>query len=162
MSLDDAKRHAMLLTTTPPAPVPWQERLRNLLRYPERGEIQSFLGDTALPAMHQFAKELTSYGLDVDVIDDRAENGAVRLEVTHGEELDFVYQVVNRPHPLPSDAVVGKAIEDLSETERYHRAEVHFTEGSQDYDVMGWTRDQVIADLLEQYEKHLHFLHVLR
>jgi len=28
--------------------------------------------------------------------------------------------------------------------------------------VMGWSREQVLHDLLEQYEKHHHFLHVLR
>ncbi|MFG8629291.1 hypothetical protein ACEPT0_30440, partial [Pseudomonas paraeruginosa] len=28
--------------------------------------------------------------------------------------------------------------------------------------VMGWSREGVIGDILDQYEKHLHFLHVVR
>ncbi len=162
LSLDHAKRQVMQQSTAAPFPMPWQERLRTLLRYPRSGEIQDFLGKTVLPAMDQFAQELRSHGLDANVVDDRATASAVRLEVLHGEELDFVYEVVDRPHPLPSDAIVGQPMSGLSEAQRYHRAEVHFTEGSQDYDVMGWTREQIIADLLAQYEKHLHFLHVLR
>ena len=52
--------------------------------------------------------------------------------------------------------------EEQEEDGGYYRAEVHLYEGSQDYDLMGWSREQVLHDLLEQYEKHLHFLHVLR
>ena len=44
----------------------------------------------------------------------------------------------------------------------FARAEVHLQEGGQDYDVMGWSRDEVIDDILDQYERHMHFLHVVR
>ncbi|WP_432214082.1 hypothetical protein, partial [Pseudomonas aeruginosa] len=27
---------------------------------------------------------------------------------------------------------------------------------------MGWGRDGVIGDILDQYERHMHFLHVVR
>ncbi len=45
---------------------------------------------------------------------------------------------------------------------QYFRAEVHLKEGGQDYDLMGWSRDDVIGDIIDQYEKHLHFLHIVR
>jgi len=35
---------------------------------------------------------------------------------------------------------------------------VFLKEGGKDYDVMGYNRDQLINDVLDQYEKHLHFL----
>jgi choline/glycine/proline betaine transport protein len=43
--------------------------------------------------------------------------------------------------------------------QRIFRAEVHLAEGGQDYDVMGWSQEQIIVDILNQYEDHLHFLH---
>jgi choline/glycine/proline betaine transport protein len=163
LSLDHAKRVALQATNmAPPAPGQWQRRLSNLLSFPDRREVHEFQGSVMLPVMREFAAELAGHGLDAQVLDQRAERDAVRLEVRHGDELDFLYEVVNRPHPLPDGALVGTAIDDLSESERYYRAEVHFTEGSQDYDVMGLSREQLLADLLEQYEKHLHFLHLLR
>ena len=55
---------------------------------------------------------------------------------------------------------LGELAED--EDSKYFRAEVHLREGGQDYDVMGWSHDQILADILDQYEKHLHFLHVVR
>jgi choline/glycine/proline betaine transport protein len=48
------------------------------------------------------------------------------------------------------------------EGRKYFRAEVHLREGGQDYDIMGWSRDAVIGDILDQYERHRHFLHVAR
>src|SRR5699024_11411282 len=42
----------------------------------------------------------------------------------------------------------------------YYRAEVYLNEGGQDYDVMGWTEDEVIGDILDQYERHRLFLHI--
>ena len=32
----------------------------------------------------------------------------------------------------------------------------------QDYDVMGWRRDELIHDVLDQYQRHMHFLSVVR
>ena len=38
----------------------------------------------------------------------------------------------------------------------------HLAEGGQDYDVMGWSQEQIIVDILNQYEDHLYFLHTVR
>ncbi|HLS50762.1 MAG TPA: hypothetical protein VK032_02040, partial [Burkholderiaceae bacterium] len=43
----------------------------------------------------------------------------------------------------------------------YCRAEVHLAEGGQDYDIMGWTQDAVIDDILDQYERHRTYLHLV-
>ncbi len=48
------------------------------------------------------------------------------------------------------------------ERRKYFRAEVHLLEGGQDYDIMSWLREEVIEDILDQYEQHMHFLHVIR
>ena len=38
---------------------------------------------------------------------------------------------------------------------------MHLNEGGQDYDIMGWTKEDIIADILDQYERHRHFLHMV-
>ncbi|EFE7263522.1 glycine/betaine ABC transporter [Escherichia coli] len=52
--------------------------------------------------------------------------------------------------------------EQQAEQHRYYRAEVYLKEGGQNYDVMSWNQEQLINDILDQYEKHLHFLHLVR
>ena len=67
----------------------------------------------------------------------------------------FSYGVYKKQHSQPDFNA-----ENTSDT--YYRAEVHLAEGGQDYDVMGWSKAAVINDIIDQYEKHLHFLHLLR
>ncbi|MFX7883248.1 hypothetical protein ABTK06_19805, partial [Acinetobacter baumannii] len=38
----------------------------------------------------------------------------------------------------------------------------HLFEGSQDYDLVGYSRKQIINDIISQYERHLQFLHLSR
>ena len=45
---------------------------------------------------------------------------------------------------------------------RYYRAEVHLSEGSQNYDLVGYSKEQIINDILDQYERHMQFLHLVR
>jgi choline/glycine/proline betaine transport protein len=39
---------------------------------------------------------------------------------------------------------------------------VYLSEGSQEYDLLGYTKEQIIADILNQYERHMQFLHLKR
>jgi choline/glycine/proline betaine transport protein len=42
------------------------------------------------------------------------------------------------------------------------RFEVHLADGSQGYDVMGYSKEQLIGNILDQYERHLEFLRLHR
>ena len=163
LSVDHAKRQSLLAGPGPsggPGSSDWRQRLENLLRYPEDNEVQTFIRGIVRPALQEFAAELREHGLEARVLGSAAE-GSVSLQVLHGEEIDFQYLVNSREHPLPDSALGGDSAGNDHDG-AYHRAEVHLNEGSQDYDIMGWTREHVLHDVLEQYEKHLHFLHVLR
>jgi choline/glycine/proline betaine transport protein len=50
----------------------------------------------------------------------------------------------------------------MKQDQVFYRAEVHLIEGGQDYDIMGWSQEQVVLDMLNQYETHLQFLHTVR
>ena len=51
---------------------------------------------------------------------------------------------------------------DESEKPTYYRAEVHLSEGGQNYDIMGWSKISVINDVIDQFHKHQHFIHLLK
>ncbi|WP_068825164.1 BCCT family transporter [Pseudomonas sp. BMS12] len=136
----------------------WQRRLRTLVTFPSQAEAQSFLADVAQYAIDAVTEELCKRGLDARR--ENGEDGRVRLVVTHGTATDFLYEVRPRAFNLPSFALLES--QDTSEEQHYYRAEVHLLEGGQDYDLLGWSRDDVIGDIIDQYEKHRHFLHVVR
>ncbi len=162
--MDHAKREILALGAVAPGGSPgashWQARLGVLLKYPGNRDVEGFIDRVVVAAMEEFAQELRKHELNVVVSSDSAVHRAT-LQVMHGDEIDFQYVVDGHEYPLPNEALVGGE-DPTPEQSGYTRAEVHLREGSQNYDIMGWTQEQVIHDLLEQYEKHLHFLHVLR
>ncbi len=162
LSQDVKKRDALMMQSNQSFDVSWQDRLSNLLQYPTVRGVENFQNVVVLPALKSFAAELKQQGLTVEVstVDS---NGEARIEVKHGDEVDFIYSVITGEIVLPDEALlVGDGNDVSSEAQTYYRAEVHLREGGQDYDVMGWTRDQLIEDVLSQYERHLHFLHLVR
>ena len=169
---DTAKRVAQTAPVAPITarnPVVWQRRLKNLVQLPSLEEVREFIRDVGEPALREFASEMEKNGYFTKI--SQGKNSYVYMEVFQGEEVDFVYGIHPKAHLKPNAIVPEHA--DLSEQElddtfddgseeKYFRAEVHLQEGGQDYDVMGWTKDQLLTDILSQYERHLQFLHTLR
>jgi choline/glycine/proline betaine transport protein len=164
LHLDKAKRDMALLDVTMPAVSnkgEWKKRLELLLQYPSENSIQRFQRESVFPALRDFGRELENYGLTYTLIDQIDEEGRAAIEVDHGGEMNFIYEVQCRAQFIPTDES-GELIDPNADTKVYYRAEVHLTEGGQDYDVMGWSRDQVVTDIVNQYEHHVHFLQSIR
>jgi choline/glycine/proline betaine transport protein len=137
----------------------WQRRLRNLMLFPRRAHVVRLIGEVVRPACEAIAEEMRKQGYSVELSE--GEDRRVRIEIRHEGEPDFIYEVRPRAYVMPS-FVVTTSEEDEYEERKYFRAEVHLKEGGQDYDVMGWVREAVIDDILDQYEKHMHYLHLVR
>lgn len=133
-----------------------------IIRWLPRGfSCSRFMDDIIQPAMTLVQEELNKQGT-ISHISDAAED-RIRLEVDLGNELNYIYEVRLRGYNSPTFALAAlDNDEQQSEQHRYYRAEVYLKEGGQNYDVMGWNQEQLINDILDQYEKHLHFLHLVR
>jgi choline/glycine/proline betaine transport protein len=132
----------------------WQARLKNIVDYPNKTNVNKFINQTIEPAFELVAKELRENQINVDI----SRKNGLSFIVDHGEEQQFVYRVLARKHSQPD--FVSETDDD--DEQSYYRAEVHLEEGGQDYDIMGWSKTAVINNIIDQYHKHLHFLHLLR
>lgn len=139
--------------------VAWQRRLRNMVSFPRRSHVNRFLEEVVKPAAEDVATELRKQGFQVEVREGK--ENRVQFEVQHGSEVNFLYEVRPRAYLQP-DLTCQDGDEACELERKYFRAEVHLLEGGQDYDIMGWTKDEVIEDILNQYDQHMHFLHVVR
>ncbi|WP_159614256.1 choline BCCT transporter BetT [Glutamicibacter sp. JC586] len=133
----------------------WKQRMTRAMTYPGRKATKRFLAETALPALQEVSEEFTVRGAEVNLEIEKVEHlnlNSLDLVVANGEERPFKYQVYPVQLPIPSFARVS------SETNVYYRVEVFSQEGSHGYDLMGLTKEQLICDVLDQYEAHLVFL----
>ncbi|WP_296245285.1 MULTISPECIES: choline BCCT transporter BetT [unclassified Psychrobacter] len=138
----------------------WTQRLGQMLTYPSKRESIRFLERVVRPALDDVANEFRRQGYDVERINaDHDANAAItgatgpllRLPTTAMD--DFYYQVSMVETPAPTFS--GKM---SSDGDVYYRLEVTTQTGSGGYDLMGLTKQQVIDDVLEQYQAYLNFL----
>ncbi len=140
------------------ASVLWQDRLKTVISHPRKQGALDFISDVALPAMEEVAEEIRKNGLKAEVCRDE---GQASISIYHGDEREFFYGVQLKICPTPS-FVLEQLRKKNRQPQKYYRADVHLLEGGQHYDVLGYTGDQLIADMLSQYERHLHFLTLAR
>lgn len=144
--------------TTPYAihnPRTWQQRLGLVMHYPHtKQEVEQYIQQTVSPALHAMAQELKQRQLQVTV--ENIEHGMV-LRVDHRNEINFIYQVTARETLPPSFMR-----EQYPNIQEYYQAEVALREGGQNYDLMNWTENDILQDIIDQYERHLYFLNVVR
>jgi choline/glycine/proline betaine transport protein len=131
----------------------WRQRITQAVHFPVRDEVYRFMDTDVRPAIEAVATQLREQGLDVTT---HVEPGQMELVVDHGEQQVFRYQVMMRGYLTPSFAA------QRFRNQRYYRAEVHLYEGGQDYELVGYSRQQIINDIIDQYERHLQFLHLTR
>jgi choline/glycine/proline betaine transport protein len=133
----------------------WKKRLAGMVSFPSREEVDGFMNTTVLKAMRRVQRELSGQEWAAEVHTDEA-HSRLYLEVTKDDQVDFIYEIRAVGYAMPAFALT----EDPETDEQYYRAEVFLRRGGQHYDVYGYDQADIISDILDQFEKYLHFLHI--
>ncbi len=141
-----------------PSRLSLSRRLRRSVTYPSRRDVEEFLEEVGRPALEEVAAVLNDNGLPSVVRESRPAHGlpGIELRTDLGEEPAFVYRLEPRASRAPTFAM------HRISGEHYYRTEVHLAEGTQGYSVYGYSHDQVVGDVLDQYERHMSYLHLVR
>ncbi|WCR46301.1 BCCT family transporter [Stutzerimonas stutzeri] len=133
----------------------WKKRLAGLVSFPNREEVDGFMNTTVLKAMRRVQRELSGQEWAAEVHTDEA-HSRLYLEVIKDDQVDFIYEIRAVGYAMPAFALT----EGPEADEQYYRAEVFLRRGGQHYDVYGYDQADIISDILDQFEKYLHFLHI--
>ncbi|HWJ87989.1 MAG TPA: BCCT family transporter [Pelagibacterium sp.] len=143
---------ASVTPAQPAAGLTWQRRLALMMRSPNKKDVESFIVSEVRPALEQVASELTDRGRSSHVETDEDGNLALR---SPAEGLrDFIYGVSLTAQPIANFAPLA-----ASKPSYRYEARTYFSSGGRGYDIMGLNRDQLIADILAQFERYLHLTH---
>ncbi len=156
MRADLAQQEAQAGRTAIPAAQPaagltWQRRLALILHAPTAAEVDRFIATRVRPALEQVARELSARGRSSSVIEE--EGGAIALRSPAEGVRDFIYGVSRTAQPMPTFLL------DAGKPEYRHEARTYFSSGSRGYDIMGLEHDQIITDVLVQFERYLALVH---
>lgn len=137
-------------------PRSWQQRLGLIMHYPHaQEEVKQYIQKNVQQAFESIQVEFKLR--DLEVIIKETENG-LQLNVDHHNEINFIYKVIAQETAAPS-FMLNDEHEHIHD---FYQAEVFLREGGQNYDVMDWTKEDLLQDIIDQYERHLYFLNIVR
>ena len=129
----------------------FSERLTALDLQPSQVTVQRFMDKHVTPALEDAATTLRDQGLQVQTLLGKSKRCiGVRIEMEEGNP--FVYEVSLDAH---SSAPIDLPIDERT---RFYRAEVYLHNGPQEYDLMGFSPEQITRDVLDQFESHRQLL----
>ncbi|MTI18948.1 BCCT family transporter, partial [Rhodobacteraceae bacterium RKSG542] len=150
------------------AGVDWRQRIQTLNSQPTRRDANEFMRNVAKPALERVRAEFEGQGFEVVL----SGVSHLRLEIKQNDRDSFVYALRKRYFTTsmamgPGGLVIDEETEeeenekaDQDDGTYYFRVEVFLEQGGQEYDVMGYTEEQIIADVVTQYERYLQYLHL--
>ena len=138
-------------------PSAWRERIDYMTDKPTREKVLSYIKEVIMPSMMEVSSKFAETGWTTEVNYDAVNNRAV-LELQRGDDVEFWYEVRLSEHDAPDYYTEDSA--DSLPQEHHHRAEVYLRRGGQTYDLYGYQSESVINDIIDQFEKYLHFLNV--
>ncbi|MDN5704521.1 MAG: choline BCCT transporter BetT [Yaniella sp.] len=137
----------------------WKQRLRRRMSFATADQTTKFINEVATPAVEEVAQELTKLGANVTC--HRGEHPDypipyVDLLVRFANQDEFKYQPYPVAYNVPNYASNMAAVKEI-----FFKVEVFTLTGSQGKDIMGYTGDQIIADILDAYDAHVLYMSMI-
>ena len=138
--------------------IPWKTRLNEILSHPTKARVEKFIDERVIAALKEVAAEIERHDSSAHAVLD---SDSAQLVVGHQDEANFYFAVKPKGCLKPAFAFPEFNPDD-ERGERFYRAEVHLADGGQKYCIFGYTQEQIINDVLKQYNRHIEYLHMVR
>ncbi|MGC7590365.1 BCCT family transporter [Bisgaard Taxon 46] len=133
----------------------WKSRLEKILSQSKRADVRSFIDDIARPAFNELVIEFEKYGLTAQVEMITGKNPKVEFVVMKENLRNFLYGIECKSRELSALVVEDDAMPNI-DSERAYEPITYFIDGREGYDVQYMTKDELIADVLKQYERYIN------
>ncbi|ENW93459.1 BCCT family transporter [Acinetobacter sp. NIPH 298] len=135
-----------------------QRRLNYLVAFPTQEQVREFIASTAYQSIEAVKQGFQEKDWPFEVTYDEV-NARVQLKLSEPNNVEFIYEIRMCEYSTPSYMKELKR-KEYADQEKYYRAEVFLLRGGRAYDVYGFDQSSLINDILNQFEKYLHFLHI--
>ncbi|MBP9516835.1 BCCT family transporter [Veillonella sp.] len=137
----------------------WKRGLSKILNQTTQADILQFLKYTALPAMYQLSHELTEeYGFKTTLNRDFHEEDAfceICIEIENMRNYTYGIKAVKKE--ISEHMIDDSSLPHIQDSETVIPM-TYFSDGRAGYDVQYMTRDDLIMDIIKNYERYLSLL----
>lgn len=136
----------------------WKARLDQMLNQTQERDVIKFLKHKALPAMRELRQELVNiHNLNVDVIAHLEQEPTVEIQIKKETMRDFIYGIKSVRREVSDQLINDENLPHIQHANTYEPI-TYFFDGRAGYDVQYMTKNELIADILKQYERYLGLL----
>ncbi|WP_028450377.1 BCCT family transporter [Chitinibacter tainanensis] len=130
----------------------WKQRLTQILQQPTAEDVASFIHSRVRPALTAVALEMQAQGYTSRL--EEHDDGGLSLVVPQANLRNFVYGVHAVARPMASFALRDAGL-PASERQLTYEPVTFFADGRRGYTIEYLREEEIIADVLKQYERYL-------
>lgn len=132
----------------------WRENLDRVLTFGRKKDVKAFIENTVRPAFEELKEELSHQDIEAVINDSAAPKVGISIRIPFQKMKDFTYGV--RAHVQEvSDMVIDDDNTPDLDSETYYIPFTYFEDGRLGYDIQYFFKDEIISDILKQYERFM-------
>lgn len=131
----------------------WKERLQKILSFKNQEYVNQYIRQTVQPAMEELAAEFNNRGITAR-IHTSEKPAAIAITIKHELIEDFTYGVGSQSKTISEFLVSEENIPGIRGNESYI-PKTYFGDNRLGYNIEYFTKNEIIADVLKQYERFL-------
>lgn len=137
----------------------WKQRLNQILHQTQEDDMENFFKDIVHPAFETLRAELVNKH-QLQVIVNRIDEPEMAMEliIEKGQWRNFLYGVKVQTSKAHEALKEESALPGLTKT-IVHEPFTYFGDGRVGYDVQYMSKEELIADILKQYQRYLNLMH---
>ena len=135
----------------------WQERLSRILTFHQKKDIKLFFNDIVKEAFEDIQKELALNNIEAQIINENSSKLSIELLISYDKLRNFRYGVIAEPQRL-SEHIMNEENAPDSNTEKVYVPVTYFNDGRKGNDIQYMTKEEVIADVLREYERFISLI----
>ena len=135
----------------------WKDNLKEVLNFNQRKDVKKFMLEIVEPAFLELKEELSEQNINA-VINYGIKNKYRKIEICipHENLKDFSYAIVVKGCDVSDLFSDDDNTPDFS-SDKYYNLYTRFSDGRLGYDIQYFTKDEILTDVLKQYERYLSF-----
>jgi choline/glycine/proline betaine transport protein len=135
----------------------WRERLQLILTFSQKQDILRFISEKVRPAFEELKQELSQNGIDAQIIESHKDKLFIELTIPHDQIWNFRYGVAAEKRTVSDYLIEDNNTPDVENGVQYVPV-TYYSDGRMGNDIQYLTREEIIADVLREYERYLSII----
>ena len=135
----------------------WKERLNRILTFSHKRDVKDFLNSTVKEAFGELQQELSENDIEAQIITGKNTPLSIELLIRHDKIRNFRYGVVAEPQTI-SEYMIEEENTPNVDMETPYIPITYFNDGRKGNDIQYMTKEEVIADVLREYERFISLI----